>query len=365
MKNRYTGLDLLKVFCAFGIVTLHTLNRSGLLRTEIQSQYNLAWLMEITFYASVNVFAAISGFLSYSDNKKKLNLSNAIFHWVTVAFYGAIFAIVFEFFTSINVERMEWLQSLMPLTFHHYWYFSAYIGVMLISPLIINGIRDVDTNRIKKIILIGIIAFGAFESLTYIVNKEISVFTLEKGYSFAWVLLMYILGALMRKSKSYENKTFLPSIIKFTLLVLISVVWHCFIGPALEDSFKVIEGVYYRRLLTLYCSPTVILMAIELMNAFINLKINEKISKAILVFSMSSFSVYLLNSNILLAKHIVNKAHLEYLMEYNGIQLVASVLLVSVLFVIAATIIDFLRIKLFDLLKIKELCKKLNDAILR
>ena len=82
--NRNYGIDLLRIFSMFLIVILHSLGHGGVLSSTVinSSQYKFSWLLEIISYCAVDIFALISGYVSYTGNEKKTNYSNYFNLWL-------------------------------------------------------------------------------------------------------------------------------------------------------------------------------------------------------------------------------------------------------------------------------------------
>ena len=61
----------------FFVVLLHSLGHGGVLKNTIidSPQYKFAWFLEIFAYCAVDVFALISGYVSYTNKEKKTNYS--------------------------------------------------------------------------------------------------------------------------------------------------------------------------------------------------------------------------------------------------------------------------------------------------
>ena len=72
MKNkRNYGIDFLRILAMFFVVILHSLGKGGLLdNTVVDSpQYKLVWFMEVCAYCAVNIFALISGYVSFKQKE--------------------------------------------------------------------------------------------------------------------------------------------------------------------------------------------------------------------------------------------------------------------------------------------------------
>ena len=81
--NRNYGIDLLRVIAMLYVVILHSLGAGGVLETAAEGSitYKTAWAVEIAAFGAVNIFAIISGYVSYSETDKPINLKNYLSLW--------------------------------------------------------------------------------------------------------------------------------------------------------------------------------------------------------------------------------------------------------------------------------------------
>ena len=116
-RERNYGIDLLRVVSMFYILLLHSLGRGGLLKNTVEgsTQYNLVYFIEICAYCVANIFALISGYVSYSDEKKKIKVSNYINLWLEVVFYCLAFTAIFNIIKPQEILPVTYLISIFPV----------------------------------------------------------------------------------------------------------------------------------------------------------------------------------------------------------------------------------------------------------
>jgi len=163
----------------FFIVTLHSLGHGGILESTIinSSQYKFAWLLEIIAYCAVDIFALISGYVSYTSNEKKTKYSNYLNLWLQVFFYGIVISGIFYIINPEIIGKKDLVTALFPVTQNAYWYFTAYTGLFMIIPIINKGIRNCNNDTLKKLFIIIFVAFSFLEVIS-------PKFILNSGYSF-------------------------------------------------------------------------------------------------------------------------------------------------------------------------------------
>ena len=362
MKKRFYGIDFLRLISIFCVVVLHTLGRSGLLQSDIVTQYKTAWLLETAAYYAVDVFGIISGFVNYSEKEKRLKLANIFDLWLQAVFYGLAAVFVFTFFTKVDVTAADLTTALFPLIKGEYWFFSAYTGMFLFSNLVNNAVRNTENKTLLLYITGMLAAVLLLESVSVKMNKDYSIFDFEKGYNSFWLLVMYFIGATIRKTEIYKrfiNKKWVCASLSL-LLILFSWIWLIALK---QTSSEYIIGNYWERVFIEYISPTIVCTAIMLVILFTNIEFKR--TKVISFFAPSAFSVYLLNSQPMIATYIYNREHLSFLLKLDSIKLIIVVVGISIAFVLAGLLIDKLRSLLFMAFRIGKMEKALQDCIYR
>ena len=135
--SRNYGIDLLRIISMLGVVFLHVLGHGGILSLDLSPvNFSMVWFIEILAYPAVNCFVLISGYIGYKEEKifpKIKNLLNLAF---TVAFYSVSSFLIFKFFSPETLGLKELVKSFFPIILKNYWFFTAYVGLFLLSPML-------------------------------------------------------------------------------------------------------------------------------------------------------------------------------------------------------------------------------------
>jgi len=192
--ERNYGIDLLRLVSMFYVLVLHSLGKGGVLDAAAEGsvQYQFSWFMEMWAYCAVNIFALISGYVGYSDTPKKYNYSNYLLTWLQVVFYGVAVTLLFYLINPEWVTRKDLLRMFFPVTRRHYWYFNAYTGLFFVIPLLNGALRQCSREYLRKAFIGFILLFSVYDIAT-------GWFEFARGYSFAWLVILYFLGASMKK----------------------------------------------------------------------------------------------------------------------------------------------------------------------
>lgn len=354
LQKRNYGIDLLRVVAMFFVIVLHALNQGGLIDiiTPDSIQYPYVCLLEIIVYCSVNIFALISGYVSYNKGTK---YENYISLWFQVVFYLLLITTIYQIVTPNIVTEKDYIRSFFPVSGDMYWYFTAYTGLFLLKPLIDKSINTMEENNLKKVFVVIVIGFSVWDIF---INR----FTLRGGYSVIWIVLLYILGSIINKCQIGKNLKQYQAIILMLVFVLITYLVkmygndNCFI---INDILNLYIG---KNILVNYTSPTILGIAVLFVISFSKLQFKGKIENVISFASISVFSVYLLNTH-----YVFWDLHMKNLfadmVHSSVVKIYVVVLGFSLLFVLASILIDKVRLFVFKILKINMLSKIIAEGL--
>ncbi len=350
-KHEY-NIDLLRILAMLFIVILHCLGHGGVLRSVLidSNKYKIVWLLEVFCYSAVNIFGIISGYVSYKEEESRTKISNYIRLWLEVVFYAFIITLCLKYINPDIVTSDDFKKSFFPVTFNTYWYFTAYTGLFAFMPLINKAIRHLDEQILKKIFLVFILLFSFCGTFA-------NSLTLGEGYSVIWLIILYTIGAIIKKCdigkklKPLQSLLFIISLNLFTLIYLIYGKEHDICGLIINN-----------KLFINYTSPTILGVGILNVLLFSKIKLNNWMTKLTKFISTSSFAIYLLNEHYLIRNNYIQNSFIP-LASKHSYEIVFKVIIFSLAFVILAIIIDKIRYYLFKLLKVDKLAIFLDKII--
>lgn len=339
MKKNY-GIELLRIISMIMVVILHVLGKNNLLwNNTIQvnsSKYFLIWLLEIACLCAVNCYALISGFVGINA---KYNYKRLIYIWLQVVFYSFGIYLIFCCCGWASFKKYDILYYLFPVMHAHYWYVSAYFGLFFFIPILNTFIKNSPQFQKKVVILLLIIVFSFLPTIFCI-----DAFNIKYGYHVLWLMILYLIGAYIKVNdlnlKYHKIKWLLFYFLIVILTFLIKYYCHLF------ANYNTIKN--YELFLVQYNSPFILLSSLALFMYFINLKLDNS-GVIISFFSKLTFAIYIIHEhNLVRNKFIINR--FCYLVDYNTFWVLINVLFIMFLISIICMIIDFLRLKLFELL---------------
>ena len=346
-SQRNYGLDLLRILAAFYIVVVHTTGIGGIIGATAPYSYQnyICRLLMIFSMSCVNIFGIISGYVGYREGEKKAPFSGFFILWMTTVFYNLLYIAIFHIFLSGSVNQKDLAIDLFPVTFRRYWYLSAYFVVYFFSPYI-NKILNHTSDKSLKQLLIFCLLLALIE---YIGEP----FRLVGGYSAFWLLLLYVIGGIMKKTNIFSQ---IPSFAAAIGIVIINVGLF-YLGIKEEYKTFFIFGFnldYDYSLVTPFYVATAILHVV----LFSKLKINSLAQKMIHFAVPAAFSVYIANTNKILWQNFVLGDFMQGILtswsHSSPLGIFCKIILFAMAFVFSVVIVDYFRQKLFLLLGIHK-----------
>jgi len=267
----------------------------------------------------VNLFALITGYFSVHLKWKTItNLYLLCLFYISVSLLACSIA-------GIEYKLIYWYKPF--LLFHRasYWFMSAYLILVLVSPMINRFLSSVnDTQLTHNVILLIIINCGCCWLLRNGANPI--------GYHLIQLIFMYITGAWINRcnisSKISARRLIAIYLLSTVALCIISIVFYR-LGS---------QGLCWMQFN--YTSPLVVTSAITLFLLFAKLNFKSKLINRI---AQSVIAVYLIQEGFF-GTEIYDMMR-DYMISVDS-YLLPSVIYVIVLFT-AAILIDRIRILLF------------------
>ncbi len=274
----------------------------------------------------------------YCLYKESFNRYKIISTWMIVFFYSVIITLLFKiipFFDRFYTVRfIDFVKAFIPISSYQYWYFTAYVLLFLFAPLLNSAIQNV-SNQILLQIFIFIFLFVSVISSIF----PQDLFNINKGYSSLWLINLYLIGAFIKK---IDNKEYLPkNILLFSLFICLFYILVVF-----SNKNTLINR--FQKQILMYNNPLCFIASLYFFKIFKDINItNAQINKGINIIGASSFSVYLIHAHPLIFRYIISG---------NCKNISLYLLLPFSLFIfLLCIVIDLLRKKCFNFLKISKL----------
>lgn len=335
---RNLGIDLYRIVLTFMICVLHTLGQGGLLASNAPGTlyFRIFWLLETAAYCAVDGYALISG---YTAKEKDFDLKRISSLWIQVFFYSFIMSFVVSACgLKGDMSTKAIILSSFPASSEAYWYFSAYIPLIILEPFLVKGLKNIDDEGLKTLFVVIVVIF----SLSGLVSDA---YKTQVGYSFIWLTLLFILGYIIKRLGMFEKWSNKKLLLGSFITVFLS--WGLM---AINGNDKLIS----------YISPTIVFDGIFLMVMFARFKPNAKFVKAL---APLTFGIYLFQNNRIMWSTL--KDLFLFVNDLNVFAIVPVVLLLGLAIFLAGTVVDFLRMQLFKVIKADKLASGLNNLSMK
>ena len=349
--GRNAGIDLLRLVSMFYIILLHSLGQGGLLAAAEEGgpQHMFAWFLEAFAFGAVDVFALISGYVSYSGREKKYDLSNWLMLWLRTAVYGGSVMLAGKLILPEAVTKYDFLKTLLPLTNGLYWYFSAYTALFFSLPFLNAGIRACPERTLRKVFVVIFLLFSLFDN-------SARRFHLESGYSFIWLVLLYIMGAAAKKCGLGKK---LPAAVSAAGIVVLSALgwlWMFF-----GTSFRFFSVNFTRSTFVSYTSPTVLGASVLYLFLFSKMRVGPAAGKVISFAAPGAFAAYILNCHPFIWQNLMYM-RFAHLAESSLPLIFLSVTAFSLIFLAASVTADRILSLLFKILRVRRATELISKS---
>ena len=352
-RTRNYGVDLLRIVAMFMVLFLHILGNGGILfEVEVLSPHGIvAWFFEMATFSAINCYGIISGYVGVNA---KYKYSNLVLLWLQIAAYCTLITLIYHLRYPELVPSSAFLKAFFPICNAQYWYVTAYAGMFLLMPLLSGGARSLTKKQFKLTLIAMFIALSVLPS---VFNRDI--FATLWGYSALWLSFLYLIGAYIKLHGFFKNSVKV-SLALYSICTVIS--W----AVKLWEEHVSTEGKYAdlaSGFIAQYSSPTMVLSGIALFVIFANLNVSPYLHKAIKIISPCAFGVYIIHAHPLLWDRLITYRYAHYI-NYNPFLMMLFVLLTALVMFVLFAFVDFIRLKIFELLRIKQLLLKAEEKLL-
>ena len=345
-RKRNYGIDLLRIVSMWMIVGLHVLGDGGGTESSIGTANSVAWLLECICICGVDCFAIISGYVGYTDKEKKRPYRKILSFWLQVFFYSFGITLIFFLLTPETVGIGTLIKSAMPIATKQYWYVSAYFALVFAAPFVNKLIRMLDKRECTGMVLIIFVLLSLYGTFSSRFNDP---FQLNTGYSFIWLMMLYIVGSWLKK---YQ----IPNLAKkrvFGIIILCCMaftwLWKVIMPDAL-DPYWFIN----------YISPTVFAASTAIVSMFSKFHFHNWFQKIVSFLSPAAFGVYLIHVHRLVLGRLISGSF-TWAANRSALVIVAYIAISTLAILLICLFIEKIRLTLFKAFRIDDGVSRLSD----
>ena len=194
---RQASFEILRIVAMLMVLMCHYLDKGWLLKptTDVLApQDRIMWVLESIGLCSVNIYVLIG---SYFLVDKKFHFSRLAKLWLEVFFYSLLFALVFFALGQVTSSEVFSLYNILfyifPASSGHYWFATAYLMLLLFSPLLNKAVHALSKKQLGSIIWALIILFSIIPSVCpfQMANDDL-------GLSVIWFVVVYLIAAYIK-----------------------------------------------------------------------------------------------------------------------------------------------------------------------
>lgn len=295
-SKRNSNLELLRIIAMLLIVAHHF----GIYAIGYSNGNSLSDYYNAVFYSfgkvGVVLFMMISAYFLCDKSVKRERIISV---WLKTFVFSASIAIIAKLFFPVSTTSgSSILFNFLPISTCRYWFVTAYIFVLVISPLINMLIDKLDKKQLRHFLLFFVLMWGVVFAFT-------EIQALFSG--FLELIFIYMLTAYLKRYYKLKSKRYYLFAVLFLLLC------HVFgsaLGTFLPETWQIrlhINGPLHFAF-SLY--PVVLFLSIEIFMLFLSFKprYNSKINS----ISSLTFDVYLVHEHPYIRNlfwHLIFVAH--------------------------------------------------------
>lgn len=347
-KERFPGVDLAKIIAIF-FVMIHHVSDCGL---DVQSGNLILsyvhMLLHSVSYSCIDLFALATGFLCVNSSCR---YSRIVSLWFSTLFWGITALLFSQFCLGYSIPFKSYFNALFPVWRAQYWFFTAYFMLFFFMPCINCSVKNMTQREFQHLLF----AIGIFICGYSIYSGDL--FSMRAGYSFPWLCIVYLMGAYLR---IYPIRKLNP-VFCFSLAGIIAFV------VCLRQLLSILIGFRIpgdRFALISYVSPFTLCIAIMIFLGCINMRIGDKGSRFLKTVAATTFGIYLIHVQPFVWRNVWH-ANLHNIKVDSSIELVVLVLFISSITFICFAVLEHCRLKLFSLIGIDGLIRKIDNHIKR
>lgn len=334
-SERKSNFELLRIISMLMIILWHILLHGKVLASmgeiennTISGNHDTLVFVRILCAVAVNCFVLISGYFNI-----KLNIMKALKKiYLPMLFYSIIITLIGILFLNEVLSKTLIFSMIFPLISKKWWFLSTFIALMLIAPYLNKMLNSLSDKECFKLSATIFVIFELWSTLGDTFNSIKWIGQYSSGYSIIHFIVLYIFGDCIRRYSSVLSK-----IKRYYWLAAY------FICSIINTFATLFWG--YKQTFA-YNNPLVLLASIFLFIFFTNIKIYHSV---INVVATTVLGIYMIHDHPIVRKHIYKYFNTDDITFYSDNFVYLRIMFLAFAIFIVCGIIEFLRIKLFNM----------------
>ena len=331
LEKRKSGIELLRIFAAMGVVLLHY--NDGLAFKYVESGVNhcILFFLESVCICAVDLFILISGFFLCTTEKRKA--VKVVELLLQVVIFKAVFYICAVLLGKGSISVKSFIANIVP----NNYFVVLYVALYIFSPYLNYIFKGLNSKKWNKFLITAMLLFSVYPILVdlsgEILNKEwfglstIGAWGNQQGFTIINFILLYFVGAYIRMNGiAIKRKT---AIALLFLAIMLVFIWALFNENTARFGLR-----------SAWCYHNPIVIGIAVLYFLIFYKMNFY-SKWINELARASFTCFLLHG------YIIRKTGVELAVGFSWLVMLLHILLV----IVAMYLLSYFVYKIYDVCK--------------
>lgn len=342
-KVRESNIELLRILVMIGIVFCHIATKEIFVYSYNTISINRLWIQFLTMFGNVgNVcYILITGY--FLIKKNNFEIKHILKIWLQIFFYSFLISLLF--YVCRRGSLIVVLKSLMPISMDFWWFASIYFVLYLLSPYINKFLLSLNKKEYQSFLILILVLWSFL---------PVFIPSLYSANELIFFIMIYIIGAYLGKYKEnfvIKDNSFLKLSLLFLIILYLSAVVMDLVGLKYQIFATKFNHFWYMHQFPM------LITCIFIFLGFKNLKIKN--SKLINKIAATTFGIYLIHEHPLIKIRLndfLTNLHIE-----NSIYLIPITLFLGLAIFVICSLIDLLRIKIFNSKIINKLLEKMEN----
>lgn len=326
-QKRDYNIELLRIVLMMMIILFHLVVHGCKLKMLSTNSYtatnkDITYLSLVTLLAiAVNCFVFISGYYGI-----KFKIKTLISFSIQAIFYSVIIYSIATFIFQLNeYNSIIFIKSFFPFTSTVWWFFTVYLGIYILSPLINKGVDAISKYQLIIIIIILVYLEGTYPLWGYNILSG-------DGLSLYSLLVVYIIGRFCKTNDIRVNNAFIKY--SFMYIILLGIIYVTYIMNRQSLTWR----------MTTYNNPLIIINSI----LFFYIFKNTSIKNLSIIYKVAplTFGVYLIHDHPICAYYLSKFTFQLSNISSNPLYTLFILLGFMILIFVSCATIEYIRIKL-------------------
>ena len=201
VKQRFVGIDIIKILACFLVVCIHFFLYSGFYSTPITEEFGqTAIYFRWIAYCCVPLFMITTGFLMKNKTLSKDYYLGALRVLILYLIISVICVLFNRSFLHTTYTAWTFIRGLFMYTDAQYaWYVEYYFTIFLLIPFINMAYNGMQTKKNKLIMLVTVTALTVFSQSLFIgFDRDTQIRLLPGYFNRCYPIAFYLFGAFIR-----------------------------------------------------------------------------------------------------------------------------------------------------------------------